>query len=825
MICSSREMRQNLALFASFVLLATASASVLADPPDRVARIAYLAGEASFAPAGEDTWYAAQLNRPLVAGDQLWTSRASRVELDLGGVVMRLDQGSHFEFLNLTDQFVQAQLTEGTFNLRIKYVHAEQVYEIATPTLAFVAASPGEFRLDVDAEGRSTQVTVFDGHATVYGEDGQSLALRAGATYRFHTPGQLAHQHGPLPSHDDFNRWAFARNGTYVNSPSLQYVSSEMIGYADLDRHGSWRHVSDYGHVWFPRRVVAGWAPYRHGNWAWIDPWGWTWVDDAPWGFAPFHYGRWVYVANGWGWVPGPRHLRPVYAPALVAFVGGAGWSLTVSSAGPPVGWFPLGPRDVYMPWYRCSRSYFGRVNVHNTYVFNNVFVTNIYNDYYVQGRPLRRDYTFRSAANAVTVVPRDAFAGGRRAVDHMARLRPGVIDRGEILARAPANPTRASLTGGQERSRAIPPSRALNRSVIARSEPPMRPASFETRERAIARNGGEPLAMDQMRRLSAARGDDARAVRVIGRDASPANTASVQPAGIGTRPTAARSSGRDARGTPAAATAARPTIRDSARSERSLPSTRYSARGEASHRGATASGSDARSVQRQPGSAARAGTTQRGTTPSRSEGIPLPRQSTAVGAGRAPVGARGESTIAPSRAPVDSAAPAPSRSAPAPSAAQRGTPRGQESIERAVPRAPVERTGTRGIPDTSRSPISQSPRAAASGRFEPSTPAPAARSTPPSMPTQRGAGAGAETRSPIQQRQTPAAIRPAAPARTQAAPVQPQVPSRSAAPVQQSQPAPTRSQAAPPATRESARPAAPERGDRAESRRGNRRD
>ena len=46
--------------------------------------------------------------------------------------------------------------------------------------------------------------------------------------------------------------------------------------------------------MWMPNGVAADWAPYRYGHWVWISPWGWTWVDDASWGFAPFHYGRWV---------------------------------------------------------------------------------------------------------------------------------------------------------------------------------------------------------------------------------------------------------------------------------------------------------------------------------------------------------------------------------------------------------------------------------------------------------------------------------------------------------------------------------------------------
>ncbi len=57
-----------------------------------------------------------------------------------------------------------------------------------------------------------------------------------------------------------------------------QYVSRDVIGYEDLDEHGSWRVVEGYGNVWVPNRVAADWAPYRDGHWAWVDPWGWTWV-------------------------------------------------------------------------------------------------------------------------------------------------------------------------------------------------------------------------------------------------------------------------------------------------------------------------------------------------------------------------------------------------------------------------------------------------------------------------------------------------------------------------------------------------------------------
>ena len=153
---------------------------------------------------------------------------------------------------------------------------------------------------------------------------------------------------------DDWDQWCSSRDRREDQSQSARYVSREVSGYEDLDQYGRWENQADYGDVWYPTSVSAGWAPYREGYWAWIAPWGWTWVDEAPWGFAPYHYGRWAYVSNRWGWVPGPRGVRPVYAPALVAWVGGSRGGVSFSiGAGPAVGWFPLGPREPYFPSYQ----------------------------------------------------------------------------------------------------------------------------------------------------------------------------------------------------------------------------------------------------------------------------------------------------------------------------------------------------------------------------------------------------------------------------------------------------------------------------------------
>ena len=144
---------------------------------------------------------------------------------------------------------------------------------------------------------------------------------------------------------DQWDEWVSERDVQENQGNSTRYVSSETDGAGDLDQYGTWQVLAGYGPVWYPTMVSVGWAPYTFGHWVWIDPWGWTWVDDEPWGFAPFHYGRWALVTGTWCWVPGPIVLHPVYAPALVRWVGGTPWrGHPPNEAG--ITWAPLGPRQ-----------------------------------------------------------------------------------------------------------------------------------------------------------------------------------------------------------------------------------------------------------------------------------------------------------------------------------------------------------------------------------------------------------------------------------------------------------------------------------------------
>jgi len=486
-----------LALLALFTLGAAWAEE--GDPPGRVARLSDAEGSVSLQPAGVEEWAAATVNRPLTTGDKLWTDQNSRAELDIGAAVIRLGATTGFSFLNLDDNTAQMQVTAGALIVRVRHMQGNQTYEVDTPNIALSLQQPGEYRVEVNDAGDTTLVKVSEGQAQAAG-GGQSVAIGTQQMVRFTGTDTLSADRGSLGSPDDLDSWSAGRERQVQDSPSRQYVADDVAGTQDLDNNGRWESTPDYGYVWAPTVVVAGWAPYRFGHWVWIVPWGWTWVDDAPWGYAPFHYGRWVERNSAWCWVPGPRRLAPVYAPALVAWVGGPGGGVSVAF-GANVGWFPLAPREVYVPGYHVSPAYARNVNITNTTIVNNTYITNVYqnsvtNIHYVNNKPA-----------AVTAVPQNVFTSGQRVGGHAVHLPAAALAGAPVAAAPPALvPTHQSVLGPNAgRAVARPPPALVSRPVVARTPPPRAPVPFERQVQAIQQNGGRPLARADLARLQPA--------------------------------------------------------------------------------------------------------------------------------------------------------------------------------------------------------------------------------------------------------------------------------------------------------------------------------
>ncbi|MGN6649947.1 DUF6600 domain-containing protein, partial [Trinickia sp.] len=502
------------------------------DPPGRVARLNYMAGAVTTEPAGASDWSYAALNRPLTTGDQLWNDANARSELHIGSTAVRLGSSTSLDVMNLDDTNAQLKVAQGTLSTRVREVPSGTSYEIDTPNVALGVTRPGDYRVDVAPDGSTTTVTVRSGALTAYGNNGQ-VPVEAGQQITFAGTDLQEASVAETPAPDPFDEWAANRDRAEDRSVSARYVSREMPGYEDLDANGTWSDDPQYGAVWVPNHEPAGWAPYHDGHWAWVAPWGWTWIDDAPWGFAPYHYGRWAYVRSSWCWVPGPRVISepPVYAPALVAFVGGGGgggvsWgvSLTIGGAATAgLAWFPLGPGEVWHPgWGGWSPRYYQRVNQtvivnnHNVNINNITNINNIHNTYINYHAP-----------GAVTAVPATAFVHGKPVAHFAQHVDPRQWQNARINpGAAGVAPVSQSFAPGLRPAANRPPQTLAARPVVA-TRAPATPAVYRDPLAAhLAQAGGRvPGAGAPVARPATAAPLAARAPQMAAHDVRIVNT------------------------------------------------------------------------------------------------------------------------------------------------------------------------------------------------------------------------------------------------------------------------------------------------------------
>ena len=458
------------------------------DPPRRAARLGLVEGTVSLQPASVDDWISAELNRPLTTGDRLWSADDGQAELSIGSAIMRLSHRTDAAFVNLDDHITQVELFSGIMILTVRDLTNGEAVEVDTPQLAFTVLRPGKYRFDVDEHGESTLVTVVNG-------EGEAMA--AGQAYSV-LPGEGAKVAGDAavyskvaaPPPDPFDDWCARRDKRAESSRSAQYIAPDVPGIEDLDENGIWHANPQYGEMWMPTGVPDDWAPYRAGHWDWIEPWGWTWVDDTAWGFAPFHYGRWVFVGGAWGWIPGPLGGPAFFAPALVAWIGGDGFVVGGELA---IGWVPLAPGELFIPGYRASARYFEVVNARNT-VASRTQIRNAYANTYLNHGGSRTSYINEHARGGTTVVSHGAMTGGKPVMKSMVSPSKATLAFKNYQQNAPVAPRRDSVSGGRPSTSARPPAGLANRTIMTKAAPPPDRPSFQQKEAALRAHPGQPV-------------------------------------------------------------------------------------------------------------------------------------------------------------------------------------------------------------------------------------------------------------------------------------------------------------------------------------------
>jgi hypothetical protein len=414
-----------------------------------VARVSLMHGDVSTQRGDSGDWSAAVLNQPVMTGDKVSTGDNARTELQLDFAnILRLGPNSKANFANLTQKDIQIQLSQGIADFVVSK-DSEAEPEIDTPNVSVHPAHhDGVFRIEVRPDG-DTIVIVRAGQAQISTPQG-STEVNAGdmATIRGDS-NSAQYKISSAPDRDEWDTWNSDRDHMIRNAGSWKHTNRYYTGAEDLDAHGSWRNVPDYGDVWVPSEP-ADWAPYRDGNWVYEPYYGWTWVGYEPWGWAPYHYGRWMYYDNAWAWWPGPIYgggfYRPFWSPAYVSFWGwGGGWGFGFGFGGwGGFGWLPIGPCDYFHPWWGGYRGRFGVVNVTNIHITNRFggFVPLHGGNRFSNVNNIRNEHIFRGMS---TVNAGHFGTGGRMRPVPMTRQQLGGARL--MAGNLPVVPSRASLS------------------------------------------------------------------------------------------------------------------------------------------------------------------------------------------------------------------------------------------------------------------------------------------------------------------------------------------------------------------------------------------
>jgi hypothetical protein len=404
-----------------------------ADPPERVGRIASMTGSVSFHNPGDTQWSAATPNYPVSSGNSFWTDPSAGSQLEISACRIAMAGGTEFDVATLDGNGLQGVAAQGEIYLHLHDLAPNEVWSIQTPRGMVRLGGEGRYDIVVGTTDQPTLVTVVEGSAQI---DGPGVSLQAGGSQTATITGTDTFRAslGPVVP-DPFLTAMLNAERPRPAPPAAVPVRAvyAMAGGSDLVGVGSWSQAPEYGQVWYPP-VPAPWVPYREGHWAYVAPWGWTWIDDAPWGFAPFHYGRWIQIGGRWGWTPGAIVVAgpPVYAPALVTFIGiGAGLAVGAALASGSIGWVPLGPHEEYHPWYHASNTYMRQVNIgHVTNITNNVTINNYVNRGAATSVPVAAMTGSRPVQTAARPVTAQEFAAARP-ISGQQPIRPTALTAG----------------------------------------------------------------------------------------------------------------------------------------------------------------------------------------------------------------------------------------------------------------------------------------------------------------------------------------------------------------------------------------------------------
>src|SRR2546425_7456820 len=142
-----------------------------------------------------------------------------------------MDQSTAVEILNLDDNTVQLRMSQGTMNVGLHQLAADERYEVDTPSAVVSLLRAGIYRVDVSPDATSVQVTVRSGISEIATSTYDFLVYAGQAAVILRSENTLSYDIRPPAASDDFDQWAMARERQeQIALQEAQYVSSGMRG-------------------------------------------------------------------------------------------------------------------------------------------------------------------------------------------------------------------------------------------------------------------------------------------------------------------------------------------------------------------------------------------------------------------------------------------------------------------------------------------------------------------------------------------------------------------------------------------------------------------
>ena len=250
---------------------------------DRVARISFVSGSVQIKRADVDDWEKADLNLPVIEGDQIVTDVDGRIEIQFNSTThLRLDGNSTLQIKQLTDGGIAISLSRGLGSIRLRKFDSEkEFFEIDAPGTTVALQKEGTYKFDAGQIGSLVRIGIRDGgEARVYSANA-GFTLRSGRAARLFITGEFAGESDTRDISeftDAFDTWTSDRDDVIEKNLSRahygRYYDQDIYAADELTDYGDWEFTNDYGYVWQPNsnatRGYADWSPYRYGSWRWV---------------------------------------------------------------------------------------------------------------------------------------------------------------------------------------------------------------------------------------------------------------------------------------------------------------------------------------------------------------------------------------------------------------------------------------------------------------------------------------------------------------------------------------------------------------------------